>query len=123
MAGDYFQAENVIVLLKSSKEATNLITWLKSKTQILGLMHKAQKAMHQINVADVPYPILTLIHAVITRWTAHFLAFKQLLDLKRVLDHLIWNDEFLRPKDQRLTAGDSKACKKPKKNDCSHKEF
>jgi len=77
-------------------------------------MHEAQEAMHRINVAGAPIAILTLICAVITRWTAHFLAFKRLLDLKWVLDHLIRNDELLPPKDRRLTAGDSKARKKAK---------
>ena len=78
-------------------------------------MCEAQEAMHWINVAGVPSAILTLIRVVITRWTAHFLAFKWLLDLKWVLDHLIQNDELLPPKDQCLTASDSKACKKAKK--------
>lgn len=78
-------------------------------------MREAQEAMHRINVAGVPVAILTLtIRAVITRWTAHFLAFKRLLDLKWVLDHLIRNDELLPPKDRRLTVGDSKARKKAK---------
>ncbi|KAF9026386.1 hypothetical protein BDZ89DRAFT_1040034 [Hymenopellis radicata] len=47
--------------------ATALITWLRSKTQVLGLIRRLQQENN--------LPVLAVIRAVLTRWTAHYLAF------------------------------------------------
>lgn len=71
VVGDVFNSNSD--LLEYSDHATELITWLRSKTYILG---------------KLPYAVL---RAVLTRWTAHYNAYRRLLDLyvplKLLTDH------------------------------------
>ncbi|KAH9015497.1 hypothetical protein EDB84DRAFT_1567670 [Lactarius hengduanensis] len=69
IVGDYFKAESIYV--KHSKMASDLISWLCSKTYILARLREVQTQSGK--------PPLTVICAVLTRWTAHYLAFKRLL--------------------------------------------
>ena len=71
---DYFGQPSTLILLKYADTATKLITWLQSKTFVLGLI----RAIQECNISS---QMLAVIHAVLTRWTAHYLAFKQLLEL------------------------------------------
>lgn len=71
VVGDVFNLDSD--LLEYSDLAAELITWLRSKTFILG---------------KLPYAVL---RAVLTRWTAHYNAYRRLLDLyiplKLLTDH------------------------------------
>jgi hypothetical protein len=58
-----------------------LITWLQSKTIVLALLQKAQ--------LDMTGTALAVIQAVLTRWTAHYQAYKWLLELQGALQMLV----------------------------------
>ncbi|KAK0501061.1 hypothetical protein EDD18DRAFT_1067464, partial [Armillaria luteobubalina] len=46
---------------------------------------------------------------VITRWTAHYLAFKHLLELQSTLKPLVAEDEMLPQKEKKIATGDANA--------------
>jgi len=74
MVYDYFAQPSTLILLGYVDTVTELITWLQSKTFFLGLIHAIQ-------AHNVSLKLLAIIHAVLTCWTAHYLAFKWLLEL------------------------------------------
>ncbi len=86
------------------KKATEVITWLRSKTFILALLCEAQLEHGLSNP-------LAVIHAVLTCWTAHYLAFRQLLDLRQSLMVLIAKDDMAEATSQehKLVTGDAKS--------------
>jgi hypothetical protein len=56
----------------------------------------------------------SVLRAVLTRWTAHFLAYSRLLDLRASLTSIVYADE-ARPNPQKLImTGDAKAKAKAK---------
>ena len=65
--------------------ADNLITWLRSKTMVLALI---SEACHSLE-GNVPSSV---IRAVITRWTAHYLAYDRLIALRPALRMVVSND-------------------------------
>jgi hypothetical protein len=83
--------------------ASDLITWLRSKTQILALLRAIQQAFRGRNPNAC---ILTVIRAVITCWTAHFTAYARLLDIRWVLEQLVREDEALPRNESHLITGD-----------------
>lgn len=98
------------MLLYYYDQASTLITWLRSKSQILGLMRDIQERL-----IDPPgsKPILSVIRPVITRWTAHYLAYDRLLKLRWVLEALVRQDEGQSdPAKRRLTAGERSTAEK-----------
>ncbi|KAJ3755218.1 hypothetical protein EV360DRAFT_50115, partial [Lentinula raphanica] len=84
IVGDYFSKSNADDL-KFTDKATDLITWLRSKTLILA--HLQGK---------------TVIRAVLTRWTAHYQAFTRLLELRTKLHWLVIQDEEQSDEKQRI---------------------
>jgi hypothetical protein len=72
VVGDIFTSNSD--LLKYTDLAAELITWLRSKTFVLG---------------KLPYAVL---RAVLTRWTAHYNAYRRLLDLYIPLKFLVDHD-------------------------------
>jgi hypothetical protein len=84
IVGDYFKC-TISIHSQYTNQATELITWLRSKTQVLGMMRDIQIAMSESN----QQPALAVIRPVITRWTAHYLAYKRLLNIKWVLENMI----------------------------------
>jgi hypothetical protein len=54
-------------------------------------------------------PPLSVIRAVLTRWTAHYLAFKRLLELRKTLAYLVTEDDLKSPSQSQLITGDKKA--------------
>jgi hypothetical protein len=79
VVGDYFWS--LINVLLYTEIANELITWLQSKTLILALLRKAQ--------LDTMLTALAVIQAVLTRWTAHYQAYKRLLELQGALQMLV----------------------------------
>lgn len=69
-------------------------------------MREIQEAMRVTNPSS---RVLTVIRAVLTRWTSHYLAYTRLLELRWVLETLVRNDENAPPGQRRLTAGNSAA--------------
>ena len=92
-------------MLEFTDHATDLITWLRSKTQILALLRDIQANLGENAVKAV-------IRAVLTRWTAHYLSYTRLLDLRSVLVMVVEVDSHQPDKDRRVIAGDAKARKK-----------
>lgn len=105
VVGDYFKSETSV--LEFTDHATELITWLRSKTQILGLLREVQARMGENAVKSV-------IRAVLTRWTAHYLSYSRLLDLRSVLIMVVEMDSRRQEKDRCVVAGDAKSKKKAK---------
>lgn len=86
IVGDYFKVVSG-VFTTYTKKATKLIAWLRSKSRVLTLLHEIQRGICLMNGSNIK--ILSVIRAVITRWTAHYLAFQRLLDLKQTLEILV----------------------------------
>ena len=57
---------------------------------------------------------LTVIRAVLTRWTAHYLAFKRLLELQHPLRALVTHDKMAQPDQHILIPSGSTAANKRK---------
>jgi hypothetical protein len=108
IVGDYFKC-TVSVLIPYTTKANELIAWLQSKTQVLGLMQDIQTTMNATNHTT---RVISVIHAILTCWTAHYLAYKCLLDLKWVLEATIWQDSIRIPADQIIVSGNAKAKQK-----------
>ena len=92
-------------MLEFTDDATELISWLRSKTQILALLREVQARLGENTVKAV-------IRAVLTRWTAHYLSYSRLLDLRSVLIMVVDMDSRRLEKDRCVIAGDAKAKKK-----------
>jgi hypothetical protein len=91
IVGDYFKVETVYI--KHSKMACDLISWLHSKTYVLARLRDVQTQSRRSP--------LTVIHAVLTRWTVHYLAFRRLLELHRPLQVLM-NQDTMASSDQKV---------------------
>ncbi|KAG2160125.1 uncharacterized protein EDB93DRAFT_1074526, partial [Suillus bovinus] len=94
IVGDYFKSSGGTVYLGYSKKASDLISWLRSKTLVLATLRDIQVALNSTN-SSRPNRVLTVIRAVLTRWTVHYLAFRRLLDLKFALDILVRQEKSL----------------------------
>jgi hypothetical protein len=99
VVGDYFRSG--IDVLDFTDLANALITWLRSKTLVLALLRNAQ--------LETTGTALAIIRAVLTRWTAHYQAYKRLLELKATLQMLV-SAEAARPESKKMIiTGDKKA--------------
>ena len=85
IVGDYFKC-NADILVYSSR-AEQVITWLRSKTYVLARLRQIQQG------ADPKNTPLSVVRAVITRWTSHFLAYRRLLRLRPYIMTMILQDE------------------------------
>ena len=65
--------------------ADELITWLRSKTSILAAISEACSKLE----GNIPSSV---IRAVITRWTAHYLAYDRLIVLHPALTMVVGDD-------------------------------
>ncbi|EKM48620.1 uncharacterized protein PHACADRAFT_108590, partial [Phanerochaete carnosa HHB-10118-sp] len=71
--------------LAQARMADQLITWFRSHPRILGLLQEVQlRTRHRT---------LTIIRAVITRWIAHYLAYRHLLEVRNGFQILLKEDE------------------------------
>lgn len=104
MVGDYFKADSPE--LDFTDDATELITWLRSKTFLLALIREAQTAAGG--------PTKAVIRAVLTWWTTHLRAFERLLELRPILMSIITADRIRREGSQIIT-GDRAAKTKAEK--------
>lgn len=100
IVGDYFKDNKA--LLKHTDDATVLIGWLYSKTFILALLNKAQ--MKATSTAKA------VIQVVLTRWTAHYMAYCRLLELQPFLTSLVYTEETL-PKQMKQIITENKDVK------------
>jgi hypothetical protein len=75
--------------------------WLRSKTYILAQLKSGKQAR-------------ILIRAVLTRWTAHYLAFSHLLELQYPLQALVTCDAMAAPNEQILIPSSGTSASKKK---------
>ena len=87
VVGDYFKAKARYFV--HCERAAKLIEWLRSKTYVLALLRNVQLHIRP------NHPPLSIIRAVLTRWTAHYLAYSRLLSVRSALETLIAEDEVL----------------------------
>lgn len=92
IVGDFFKSKAVD--LKYADIATDLITWLRSKTLILNHL------------------TLAVLRAVLTRWTAHYVAFSRLVQLKPSLLSLVYADIAKPDKEKIIVIGNKQAKEK-----------
>jgi hypothetical protein len=92
VVGSYLACETISVRI--SREAAELISWLRSKTFVLALIRETQASLNKTTVS--------VLRIVLTRWTAHFLAYRRLLELRQSLDIIVTQEEN-RPDDKKLT--------------------
>ncbi|KAI0782452.1 hypothetical protein BC629DRAFT_1289429, partial [Irpex lacteus] len=85
IVGDYFKCKADI--LDYAPRAEQVITWLRSKTYVLALLRNIQE---RVNPGAPP---LSVVRAVLTRWTSHYLAYRRLLRLQPYLMTMIAQDE------------------------------
>ncbi|KAF9037773.1 ribonuclease H-like domain-containing protein [Panaeolus papilionaceus] len=76
IVGDYFKT-NEVDFLRYATKANELITWIRSKTALIGLIKKYRESRNK--------QPLSVIWPVPTRWTAFFLAYRRLLELRPTL--------------------------------------
>ena len=106
IVGDYFKSQKADIK-KWANKAMALITWLWSKTIILAAI-RSQHAENHLSM-------LAVIRAVITQWTAHYLAYHWLLELHGTLKVVVANDKEKRAEDKIVVTGDAKAKAKVRK--------
>ncbi|KDQ10782.1 hypothetical protein BOTBODRAFT_177857 [Botryobasidium botryosum FD-172 SS1] len=82
IVGDYFKANPMFK--HAAEQATTLINWLRSRTFMLSLLRSAQLDLYNRTMA--------IIRAIITRWTAHYLAFARLLETRYALNRIVSDD-------------------------------
>lgn len=102
MVGDYFDQDSDILVY--TDRASDLITWLQSKTMVLGLLRQYQE--------QNGLRTRTILRAVITRWTAHLRAYEQLLEVRPQLRGLVSAEESRPTASKLIVTGDRKAKKK-----------
>lgn len=100
VVGDYFKKCGPH-LSDTSALADKLITWLRSKTFVLGKLRELQEELNHLP--------LSIIRAAITRWIAHYLAYRRLLDLRDVLQMMVLRDKGKETSDLCTGKADAKA--------------
>ena len=80
IVGDYFRTKDAD-FLKYSTKANELISWLRSKKIILARIEDFLKSQGRQPMG--------VIRPVPTRWTAFYLAYQRLLELRKTLEFLI----------------------------------
>ena len=106
VVGDFFKSD--AEFLQFTDQAMELIGWLRGKTYVLALLQEVQLTNSQ--------RVLAVIRAVLTCWTAHYLAYRRLLEIRISLQLLVENDEKLELRNQQLLIGDSSARERSRKN-------
>lgn len=99
VVGDYFGVNSFI--LEYTEKASELITWLRSKTIVLGLLNQNQRETNS--------RILTILRAMLTRWTSHLRAYERLNLVRRNLVSIAYQDEARFPQDKLIVTGDARA--------------
>ncbi|KAF8491218.1 hypothetical protein F5888DRAFT_1581643, partial [Russula emetica] len=91
VVGNYLACEKLFVSI--SREASELISWLRGRTFVLASIRETQASLNKAAVS--------VLRIILTRWTAHFLAYRHLLDLRQSLE-IIATQEENRADDQKL---------------------
>ncbi|KAJ2977735.1 hypothetical protein NUW54_g11382 [Trametes sanguinea] len=73
-------------MFSATKQADELIKWLRSRTYLLALLRDIQTSMPGFKGQPK-----TVIRGVVTRWTSHYLAYRRLLELQPALQLLAFD--------------------------------
>ena len=87
-------------VLEFTNQASELITWLHSKTLILTLLREVQHALPGTK------NVKAIIHTVLIQWTMHYQAFWRLQELHTVITIVIKADKMRLPKECNVIIGD-----------------
>ncbi|KAF8151632.1 ribonuclease H-like domain-containing protein, partial [Crassisporium funariophilum] len=98
VVSDYFDVDSDI--LTYTDKASDLITWLRSKTIVLGLLRKNQEETNGTTQA--------ILRAILTQWTAHLRAYKHLLIVRPNLVSIIHQDNAQTSENKLIITGDTK---------------
>jgi hypothetical protein len=105
VVGDYFGNQKDFI--PWTKQATELIGWLCGKSLVLAMLRKVRE--------EAGLPALSVLRAVLTRWTAQYMAYRHFLELHTALVGVIAADEMQAdPGKKMFITGDAKACAKAK---------
>ena len=88
--------------------ASDLISWLRSKTLVLALLREVQMALPRTD------KIKAIIRAVLTRWTMHYQAYRRLGDLQDVVVMVVKDDQNKPSNERFIMTGDARARAKAK---------
>jgi hypothetical protein len=91
VVGNYLACETLFVSI--SREASELISWLRGRTFVLASIRETQASLNKAAIS--------VLRIILTRWTAQFLAYRRLLDLRQSLE-IIATQEENRADDQKL---------------------
>ena len=98
--GNYFEEKSGVLL--DVDRAVDLITWLRSKTLLLALIRNRYAENNEGRTKSV-------LRAVLTRWTSHYMAFHRLLELRTTIQGIMYEELAKRPEKQMILVGDKKA--------------
>ncbi|KIY49894.1 hypothetical protein FISHEDRAFT_31177, partial [Fistulina hepatica ATCC 64428] len=93
VVGDYIRSKETVIYAYT-KQADELISWLRSRTAVLARIREL--------CTELGKKPLAVLNAVITRWTAHYVAYSRLLELHDVLAVLVAKDEAMVPENRFL---------------------
>ena len=105
VVGDYLGDHKE--LIPWTKQATELIGWLHSRSLVLAMLCKVRE--------QAGLPALSVLRAVLTRWTAYYMAYRHLLEFHTALVDVIAADEMQAdPAKNTFITSDAKAHAKAK---------
>ena len=99
IVGDYFKADSNI--LQITDQAGDLITWMRSKKIVLALLRQ--------NQIESKARVITVLRAIITRWTCHFRAYERLIEIQTHLRAIAYQDETRLNDEKKIITGDTRA--------------
>ncbi|KAF5350685.1 hypothetical protein D9756_008505 [Leucocoprinus leucothites] len=102
VVGDYFK--HGCDFLEYTDMAESLITWIRSKTMLLGLIQEEQIRQNKRPT--------TIIRPVLTHWTAHLRAYERLLDTEGVLTAVVATEMGKADADRLFVTGSGKSKEK-----------
>jgi len=102
VVGDYFKANSELLVF--TNKCNDLITWLRSKTQVLGLIREAAARYGRTATA--------IIRPQSTRWTSNYLAYDRICQLENVVKAVVQEDLAKMPSDRMVIQGDRRSKEK-----------
>lgn len=82
-------------------KAGDLVTWTRSKKIVLALLRQ--------NQIEAKARVITVLRAVITRWTCHFCSYERLVEIQVHLRAIAYQDEAQPNSEKKIITGDAKA--------------
>jgi hypothetical protein len=93
--------------LSVTDKAGDLIAWARSKKIVLALLRQ--------NQIEAKAQVITVLRAVITRWTCHFCSYERLIKIQVHLRAISYQDDARSNSEKKIIQGDAKAKAKASK--------